>query len=107
MKVKVKNAKALPHHKHDLRHDVSTSFDFGHMQPLMVRELPAGSKSNLRVGQIVRLMDMVLPTFGNLSLNTYNVFVPIESIFHPYASLRSGKNLLRNVCCICTHISLT
>lgn len=94
MKVKVKNAKALPHHKHNLTHDVSTSYDFGHMQPLMVRELPAGSKSTLRVGQIVRLMDMVLPTFGNLSLNTYNVFVPIESIFHPYASLRSGQTYM-------------
>lgn len=94
MKVKVKNAKALPHHKHDLTHDVSTTFDWGHMQPLMCRELPAGSKSTLRVGQIVRLMSMVLPTFGRLSLNTYNVFVPMESIFHPYASLRAGQTYM-------------
>lgn len=94
MKVKVKNAKALPHHKHDLSHDVSTTFDWGHMQPLMCRELPAGSKSQLRVGQIVRLMSMVLPTFGRLSLNTYNVFVPMESIFHPYASLRAGQTYM-------------
>lgn len=94
MKVKVKNAKALPHHKHDLTHDVSTTYDWGHMQPLMCRELPAGSKSTLRVGQIVRLMSMVLPTFGRLSLNTYNVFVPMESIFHPYASLRAGQTYM-------------
>lgn len=94
MKVKVKNAKVLPHHKHDLTHDVSTTYDWGHMQPLMCRELPAGSKSTLRVGQIVRLMSMVLPTFGRLSLNTYNVFVPMESIFHPYASLRAGQTYM-------------
>lgn len=94
MKVKVKDASKLPHHKHDLTHDVSTTFDWGHMQPLMVRELPARSKCNLRVGQIVRLQNLVLPTFGRITLNTYNVFVPMETIFHPYASLRAGQTYM-------------
>lgn len=94
MKVKVKDASKLPHHKHDLNHDVSTTFDWGHIQPLMVRELPARSSCNLRVGQIVRLQNLVLPTFGRLTLNTYNVFVPMESIFHPYASLRAGQTYM-------------
>ena len=94
MKVKVHNAKQDKHYKHPLSHDVSTTAEWGHMQPLMVRETIGNSKNRLRVGQIVRMMPLVQPTFGRISLNTYNVFVPIESVYHPYGSFRAGQTYM-------------
>lgn len=91
MKVNVPVASTLKKYKHDISHDVSTTSDIGFMQPLMVREFPAKSTINFRAAQVARLQPISVPTFGSLSLNTYNVFVPIESIYHPYASLRSGQ----------------
>lgn len=94
MKVKVPSAKSLRHYKHDISHDVSTTFSIGHIQPLCVRELMGNSKASLRVGQICRLMPLAQPTFGRMTLNTYNVFVPIESIYHPYGSFRAGQTYM-------------
>lgn len=94
MQVRVHNAKQDKHYKHPLPHDVSTTAEWGHMQPLMVREIIGNSKNTLRVGQIVRMMPLVQPTFGRVSLNTYNVFVPIESVYHPYGSLRAGQTYM-------------
>lgn len=91
MKVNVPVASSMKKYKHDLSHDVSTTSDIGFMQPLMVREFPAKSTINFRAAQIARLQPIAVPTFGSLSLKTYNVFVPIESIYHPYASLRTGQ----------------
>lgn len=92
MKVNVKNQKSEKKYQHDLSHDVSTSMNFGHLQPLMCRELSAKSTAQLRAAQLVRLMPMVTPTFGRMTLNTYNTFVPIESIFHPYESMRGQQS---------------
>lgn len=91
MKVNVPVASSMKKYKHDIYRDVSTTSDIGFMQPLMVREFPAKSTINFRAAQVARLQPIAVPTFGSLSLNTYNVFVPIESIYHPYASFRSGQ----------------
>lgn len=94
MQVNVPKASDLKKFKHPLKHDVSTTCDIGFMQPFMVREFPGDSTIKVSSGQIVRFANMVKPTFGTISLNTYNVFVPIESIYHPYASLRSGQTYM-------------
>lgn len=94
MQANVPKASDLKKFKHPLKHDVSTTCDIGFMQPFMVREFPGDATIKVSSGQIVRFANMVKPTFGTISLNTYNVFVPIESIYHPYASLRSGQTYM-------------
>lgn len=94
MKVNVDNQKTAKKYQHDLSHDVSTTFDFGHVQPLMCREISGNSTAQLNISQIVRMQRLLRPVFGRMTLNTYNVFVPIESVFHPYASLRSQQTYM-------------
>ena len=92
MKTNVPTVKGEKRYVHDLSHDVSTTSDFGFLQPILCREIQGkGSKVTIRPAQLVRMMPMVLPTFGRITLNTYNVFVPIESVYHPYGSLRSKQ----------------
>lgn len=94
MKVNVGNAKTDKKYLHDRSHDVSTTSDFGFMQPLMVDEVIGNSTCELRTGQIVQMMNLSKPTFGTMYLKTYHVFVPMESIYHPYASLRAGQTYM-------------
>ena len=92
MKTNVPTVKGEKRYVHDLSHDVSTTSDFGFLQPILCREIQGkGSKVTIRPAQLVRMMPMVLPTFGRITLNTYNVFVPIESVYHPYGSLRAKQ----------------
>lgn len=78
--------------KHDLTHQVSTSSDFGFVQPVMCNEVEADSTSNIRIGQVVFMAPMVKPTFGKLSLNTYTSFVPCEDIWHAFGSFLSRQS---------------
>lgn len=94
MKVNVPKQGDMKRYKHDLLHDVSTTSDVGFLQPFMVREFPGDSHAKITCGQIVRFANMVKPTFGSISLNTYNVFVPIESVYHPYGSLRTQQTYM-------------
>lgn len=94
MKANVPKQSDLKRYKHNLLHDVSTTSDVGFLQPFMVREFPGNSHVKISCGQIVRFANMVKPTFGSISLNTYNVFVPIESIYHPYSSLRTQQTYM-------------
>lgn len=92
MNTNVPTVKGEKRYVHDLSHDVSTTSDFGFLQPILCREIQGkGSKVTIRPAQLVRMMPMVLPTFGRITLNTYNVFVPIESVYHPYGSLRAKQ----------------
>lgn len=91
MKVNVPNQSTGKRYIHDLSHDVNTTSDFGFCQPILCREVEGNSNIHLRTAQLVRMMPMVFPTFGRITLNTYNVFVPIESVYHPYGSLRAGQ----------------
>lgn len=78
-------------HKRNLVHDNSTTTDFGFMQPILNRRVHAQDTVNLRIAQLVRLMPMPLPTFGTIDLRTYASFVPIEDIWHPFASMMTGQ----------------
>lgn len=94
MKVNVPKQSDMKRYKHSLLHDVNTTSDVGFLQPFMVREFPGNSHAKISCGQIVRFANMIKPTFGSISLNTYNVFVPIESIYHPYSSLRTQQTYM-------------
>lgn len=85
MKVSVPRPQKRKYPK-DLTRDVSTTMDFGFMQPLLCREIMADATCTLQIPQILRLNPMPKPTFGHVSLNTYTFFVPMETIFHPWGS---------------------
>lgn len=76
---------------HSFRRNVNTTGSFGFMQPTFCRELIAQDTITLRSAHAVRLAPLVKPTFGRLEFKQYNNFVPIESIWHPFASFLSGK----------------
>lgn len=77
--------------KRNLTHEVSTTSDFGFCQPILCREMVAQDSFRMRLGQIVRLQPMPLPTFGSIQVKNYTAFVPFADIFHPYESLLSGQ----------------
>lgn len=76
---------------HELSHENTTTTHWGQVQPLMVNERAAKDKITLRVGQSVFLTPMAKPTFGRMSIKTYNCFVPISDIWHPFDSFLSGQ----------------
>lgn len=77
--------------KRNLSHEVSTTADFGFCQPIVCREMVPQDSFRLRLGQIVRLQPMPVPTFGSIQVKNYTAFVPFADIFHPYESLLSGQ----------------
>lgn len=77
--------------KRNLSHEVSTTADFGFCQPIVCREMVPQDSFRLRLGQIVRLQPMPVPTFGSIQVKNYTAFVPFADIFHPYESLLAGQ----------------
>lgn len=90
MKVKVQKlvGKTYPH---NLTHDVSTTSDYGFLQPLGCRLLSPGEKVTCRVGEVVRLNPVVKPTFGTIDVKTYHFRVLLADIWHPFESFLSGQ----------------
>ena len=86
MKVRVQDGAKQKKFHHPLYHDASTTCDFGFVQPIMAREVSSKDTINLQIPQFVRLGIVKKPTFGRMSLRTYNYFVPIETVYHPYGS---------------------
>lgn len=92
MKTNIPSVNGLKHYVHDLSHDVNTTSDWGFCQPLVCQEIQGkGSKITIRPAQVCRLMPMVFPTFGRIEVKNYSVFVPIESVYHPYGSFRAQQ----------------
>lgn len=92
MKVSIARDGAGKKYLHDLNRQGVTTSGFGFCQPLQVREMIAQDHVRLRVAEACRLQPVVKPTFGRLMLKTYNGFVPIEDLYHPYGSLLAGKS---------------
>lgn len=92
MKVSVQNAASDKKFFHDLTHENHTTANFGFVQPLMVNERAARDTVSLRCGQSVFLTPMSKPTFGRLSVKTYESFVPIVDLWHPYESFLAGQS---------------
>lgn len=76
---------------HSFRRNVNTTGSFGFMQPTFCREMIAQDTITLRTAHAVRLAPLSKPTFGRLEFKQYNVFVPFESIWHPFGSFLTGK----------------
>ena len=71
----------------DKSHDVNTSSGFGFMQPLMCLKCAPQSETIVKRNSEVRLLPMPVPTYGRLSLNTYDVFVREGDLYRPLDNL--------------------
>ena len=78
-------------YRHLLPSTTETTSQFGFYQPNYFRECVAQDTVNIRSAVAVRLMPVVKPTFGRLFLKQYCNFVPMEDIWHPWASFLAGK----------------
>lgn len=76
----------------DLTHDVTTTLDWGEVQPLMCREMVPNSDMTLDMDTFVRLMPMPKPTFGRSSYKSFHTFVPIQEIWDAFESFMSKKS---------------
>ena len=77
--------------RHNLSNNVYTTSSFGFCQPIFVRECASQDSLKLRTANKVFLNPVSKPTFGRLSLKQYKSFVPIEEIWHPFASFMAQK----------------
>lgn len=91
MKINVASNVNAKKYRHNLTHRVSTTSNFGFMQPIMCREVSPDTSIKLRVGQSVFLEPMSKPTFGACSVRTYTSFVPIADIWHPFESFLAAQ----------------
>lgn len=78
-------------YRHLLPSTTETTSQFGFYQPNYFRECVAQDTVNIRSAAAVRLMPVVKPTFGRLFLKQYCNFIPMEDIWHPWASFLAGK----------------
>lgn len=67
------------------RKDITTSTDWGFVQPLFVKKMQAGSAMHVNaLRSFVRVQPLSKPTFGSASWRTYHRFVPYEELFPTY-----------------------
>lgn len=78
--------------KFNFSHDVSSTYGFGEIQPLMVRPCVTGNEThNWTIDSLVRLSPLAVSTFGRVQYKLSNHFVPFDEI------CPSWKNILSNV----------
>lgn len=83
-KIKMQSSKVKTA-RHNLSHDVSTSYSFGEVQPSLCLEMFAESKAVLSKEHLVRPDPVVAPTFGRLVCKNHTRFVPMQKIWPAYA----------------------
>lgn len=77
--------------KHNLSHNVATSFDFGRVQPVFCKLVTPDSHIKGSLDAKIRVMPMPLPPFGSLNMKLYGQFVPCSDIMHSFPELISGQ----------------
>lgn len=74
------------------RKDITTSTDWGFVQPLFVKKMQAGSAMHVNaLRSFVRVQPLSKPTFGSASWRTYHRFVPYEELFPTYPYMLKGE----------------
>ena len=63
-KVAIKTSR-LPLARHNLSHDVSSTFSFGDLQPTLVRWCPPDSVNPISADYLIRPMPLAAPCFGH------------------------------------------
>ena len=77
---KIKIGTSTKRNYFDLSHDVSSTCDFGFVQPTIVQHVIPNSKLSVKSSSFLRLAPMPCPTFGRVKVVTDNVFVPIKDV---------------------------
>ncbi|QCS35939.1 major capsid protein [Capybara microvirus Cap1_SP_55] len=93
-KIKVSSS-GHPKARFNLSHDVNTTSNWGHCQPLVCRQLRPKSKVSLSVESLVRLAPMVAPTFGRVHYKTWSGFVPISDLISTYGDMMAETPVTR------------
>lgn len=81
----------------DLTHDVTTTADWGEVQPLMCREMVPDTDMTVQIDNFVRLNPMPLPVMGRASYRTYHTFVPLQEIWDAFESFMSKKTYTHGI----------
>lgn len=90
--MKIKNQKQHgKKYPHQLPVSLTTTADFGFVQPCYFRECAAQDTVNLRQASYTLLQPVAKPTFGRCFLKQYSMFVPFEEIWHPWGSFLAKK----------------
>lgn len=77
--------------KHNLSHNVATSFDFGRVQPVFCKLVTPDSHIKGSLDAKIRVMPMPLPPFGALNMKIYGQFVSCKELMHSFPEFISGQ----------------
>lgn len=77
--------------KFDFSHTVSTTFDFGSIQPTFCKMMMPEQSMSVKMNSFVRCSPLVVPTFADISLVHASCFVPMTDIFPAFESLLANK----------------
>lgn len=77
--------------KHNLSHNVATSFDFGRVQPVFCKLVTPDSHIKGSLDAKIRVMPMPLPPFGVLNMKLYGQFVSCQELMHSFPEFISGQ----------------
>ena len=77
--------------KHNLSHNVATSFDFGRVQPVFCKLVTPDSHIKGSLDAKIRVMPMPLPPFGAINMKLYGQFVSCQDLMHSFPEFISGQ----------------
>lgn len=77
--------------KHNLSHNVATTFDFGRVQPVFCKLVTPDSHIKGSLDAKIRVMPMPLPPFGALNMKLYGQFVSCKELMHSFPEFISGQ----------------
>lgn len=76
---------------HDLGYQFIGSSDFGRITPFFCKELIPTDKFNIRTSAFIRMLPLVVPTFGQADLQIHFAFVPSRMMCDGFNDILSGK----------------
>lgn len=76
---------------HDLGYQFIGSSDFGRITPFYCKELIPTDKFNIRTSAFVRMLPLVVPTFGQADLQIHFAFVPSRMMCDGFNDILTGK----------------
>lgn len=88
---KIKISTSRKREKNNLNCTTSTTSNFGSVQPTFCREMLPGSKFTMKTASRVLLSGMPVPTFGNIFMKNYHVFVPYSDVCPQFNSFIANQ----------------
>lgn len=76
---------------HDLGYQFIGSSDFGRITPFFCKELIPTDHFSIRTSAFVRMLPLVVPTFGQADLQVHFAFVPSRMLCDGFNDILSGK----------------